>query len=121
MTEVKIKIRSSVNVPKKGTNCEFILIFLEVIKTVDIDFPYYYRHEIDSDFGESVIYGKCLEEYMISIHESHTVYEDSFEMEVSTRNDNSYYDEKFLTTKEEYEAAKLRMIQFINGNSENEQ
>ena len=35
---------------------------IDIKEIIDIEFPYFYEHDLMSDYGESVIYGKILQD-----------------------------------------------------------
>jgi hypothetical protein len=85
-----------------------------VKETIDVEFPYYYKHDLMSDYGENVIYGKITEDYAYTIQEIEN-YDGklAFELEKDTW-DGSYFKEEYKSTKEEYEDAKRRALEFFN-------
>ena len=86
-----------------------------VKRVIEVEFPYYYKHDMYPDYGESVIYGKIINEYKeITIHEREDRDEHlSFEIEEDSMS-SSYFDEKYKSSKEEYELAKRRALDFLN-------
>ena len=86
----------------------------EVKKVIDIKFPYYYKHDLMSDYGKSIIYGKILKDCEYTIHES-DYYNNKkiFELEENDRNDY-YFSSEYKSTKKEYEKAKFRALKFLN-------
>lgn len=86
-----------------------------VKRVINVEFPYYYKHNLYPDYRESVIYGKIIDEHKeITIHER----EDrgghlSFEIEEDSMS-SSYFEDKYKSSKEEYELAKRRALDFLN-------
>ena len=89
---------------------------INVKEVVEIDFPYYYKHDLtDYDYeSTSVIYGKITERGEVTIHEkirskNNVIYE----IEKDNRSD-CYFKEKYKSTEEEYNKARERAKQFFN-------
>lgn len=85
-----------------------------VKETIDVEFPYYYKHDLMIDYGENVIYGKITEDYAYAIQEIKN-YDGkvAFELEKDTW-DGSYFKKEYKSTKKEYEAVKHRAVEFFN-------
>lgn len=80
---------------------------------IDIDFPYYYEHDLMTDYGDNVIYGKILPEYEITIQEK-DLYDDKKSYEIEKRlPSNCYFTQEYKSSKEEFEAVKLRALKFL--------
>lgn len=92
----------------------------EVVE-IEVDLPYYYKHDLGSDNGDVVIYGRIDEKRHSVINES-IFWDDSvsYELESSAHSSikrsglSSYFAEKFNSTEDEYNAAKSRCITFLN-------
>lgn len=93
----------------------------EVIE-IEVDIPYYYKHEIREDNYESITYGciennQCIaiEEY-VRYHDDHTHYTMECEKYSSIKNSGlaSYFEPKHKSTQQEFEDARKRMLEFIN-------
>jgi len=114
-------------------HCKFVVMKVEIIKRVevsefiDVELPYYYKFSMDLDFESenyetvNTIYGKIEETKATTIDESSRYNGDSkFTIEVENyysiklSGNSCYFAEEYKSTKEEYEAAKLRAMEFIN-------
>lgn len=88
----------------------------EVKEIIDVEIPYYYKHDLTDigDYGDSIIYGKILPDCEYTIHEKTSEYSDrkTYEIEKDSRS-NGYFDEKFKSTKEEFEDVKARALEFL--------
>jgi len=89
---------------------------IEVKEIIEIDFPYYYKHDLtDYEYENTcVIYGKITESEEVTIHEkirskNNVIYE----IEKDSRSD-SYFAEKYKSTEEEYNKARERAKRFFN-------
>ena len=82
---------------------------------IDIDFPYYYIHDLYSDYGDSVIYGKITSDKKeVTIHEDiefngHKTYK----IGVDSMSD-SYFDSEHKSNKKEFECVKQKALDFLN-------
>ena len=92
------------------------------VEIIEIELPYYYKHDLTSDYGKSVIYGKIEEKVCTSIQETQKYDgEDQYEIESqehhSIKNSGlaSYFNEEHKSSKEEFEAVKLRCLRLLNG------
>lgn len=90
-------------------------------KTIFIEFPYYYEHDLMIDDGDSIIYGKIEEGFHTTIHENESynwnlkwTYEIEQEKILSFGALSSYFDPKFKSSKDQYEKAKQRAFEFLN-------
>jgi hypothetical protein len=98
---------------------------LEIIKSIkekqiiDIDFPYYYKHDLMLDTMDSVIYGK-IEEFKntaIIITDDYLNKSNYFEFEISIEPANimgCYMVDKHKSNELEYLTAKSKLITAIN-------
>lgn len=86
---------------------------------VDIDLPYYYKHDLMSDYGDSVIYGKIEENLGTTIHEQIFGDTTSYEIEkyrytsIANSGLSEYFDPMHKSSKKEYESAKDRCMCFL--------
>ena len=92
------------------------------VEIIEVELPYYYKHDLTSDYGDSIIYGKIEEKLCTSIQETKNYggeekYEIEKEEHHSIKNSglSSYFDKKYKSTKEEFEAVKERCLSFLNG------
>lgn len=89
---------------------------------IEVELPYYYKYDLMSDYGDSVIYGKIEEKLCTSIQETKNYdgekkYEIEKEKHHSIENSglSSYFDKKHKSSKEEFEEVKERCMSFLNG------
>lgn len=80
---------------------------------IDIELPYYYRQDLESDYGESVIYGMLDGTYHFSIHEKigdTTVYEIEHEPLGYLRFDGfeTYFKPMYKSSKTEFDDVARR-------------
>ena len=92
------------------------------VEIIEVELPYYYKHDLMSDYDDSVIYGKIEEKLCTTIQETKNYdgekkYEIEKEEHHSIKNSglSSYFDKKHKSNKEEFEAVKLRCLSFLNG------
>lgn len=87
-----------------------------VEKEVDIIFPYYYVHNLDSDIGETNIYGMIDGENTVAIDES-ILFNGKVEYQISKASwskDASYLQEKYKSSETEFNEAKARLEKFLS-------
>lgn len=94
---------------------------IQQIEVIEVELPYYYKHDLISDHNDSVIYGKIEENTCTSIQETKNYdgdekYEIEKEEYYSIKNSgfSCYFDEKFKSTKEEFELVKKRCTAFLS-------
>ena len=90
----------------------------QVKEVIDIEFPYYYRLDLNEDDGEytSVIYGKKTEDEDFQIKETIRSNGDTiYEVERKVRsNCGSFFDQKHTGTREAFERAKYIANKFLD-------
>lgn len=98
-----------------------IIKIIQQVELIEVELPYYYKHDLMSDYGDSVIFGKIEEKLCTSIHEIENYDgEEKYEIQKnehhSIKNSGlaSYFDKKYNSTIDEYEAVKERCITFLN-------
>ena len=89
---------------------------------IEVELPYYYKHDLMHDYGDSIIYGKIEEKLHTSIHEIKGYDgKESYEIEkekhssIALRGLSSYFEDEHQSSKEEFEAVKERCLSFLNG------
>lgn len=95
---------------------------IDQVSEIDIDLPYYYKHDLYSDHGDSVIYGKISETECTTIHEK--IYHDDVEYSIqvekhqSIKNSglSSYFEVNHKSSDIEFEAVTKRMLVFFQDN-----
>lgn len=91
-----------------------------VIEEIDIELPYYYKVDLMSDYSDHIYYGKISENNCQVIDEifkgDDIVYEIKLEKFQSIKNSgySCYFKKESESTKEEFEAVKNRMKEFLN-------
>lgn len=92
-----------------------------VIKTIDIEFPYYFEDDFSDEYDESGLYGKMEEERHTIIHIEHScgeVKEIIVERSSHVLSQNSklcgYFMDQYKSTKENYERARKQAKEFID-------
>jgi len=100
MAKTKITVRKNITTEKK----------------IEVELPYYYKHDLYSDYGDSVIYGKIDGKTTTSIHEKIDQYgKTSYEIEKGKwSGDGSYFTDEYNSTELEYNKAKERLQEFFN-------
>ncbi len=90
--------------------------------TIEVELPYYYKHDLMGDYGGSIIYGKIEEKLHTSIHEIKRYdRKESYEIEkerhrsIENRELGGYFDDEYQSSREEFEAVKERCLSFLNG------
>jgi len=87
-------------------------------KTVEIELPYFYKHIVDLEYGEIVIFGKIEENKLTTISEKENG--ENFEYELEVRNINnfinlsSYFSDEHKSNEEEFLLAKARLLSASN-------
>jgi hypothetical protein len=91
-----------------------IITTKRVKETIDVDFPYYYKQDLCSDYSDTVIYGKIMGEFEVTIKEDESYNgKISYEIEKCFRSDY-YFTDEYKSSKEEFEAVKIRALEFLN-------
>lgn len=86
---------------------------VKVTKEVDIDLPYYYRHDLDN----STIYGKIEEKKCTYIQLTNYDYESIYELNIEHRPANyfgCYMTEEYAGTEEEFLRAVRNMLDALD-------
>ena len=93
-----------------------ITVTKEVKKTIDVDFPYYYKCDFNSDHHfDSFEYGKINKDRSSFSIQEHIAFDDSVSYEINTSGfANYFFKEKHKSTAKEYEAAKNRAMEFLS-------
>ena len=91
---------------------------IEKKETIDIEFPYYYKHDLFSDVSNAVIYGKIKENLHSSIMvcERYDNQATEFELTIEERGAASlacYMEKEYSSNEREYLAAKSYMLEAI--------
>ncbi len=84
---------------------------IETKETIEIELPYYYKHDLMLDSDDSVIYGKVEEKKHTAIHVSR--WGKCFDLEVEERNAASfacYMTDEYKGCEAEYLAAKAKLL-----------
>lgn len=87
---------------------------------IEVELPYYYKHYLRSDYGGSTIYGKIEEQLCTSIHENIKYEIEKYEIEkeeyksIKDSGVSSYFNEIYISNKQEFELAKQRCVLFLN-------
>lgn len=84
---------------------------VQEIVIIEVELPYYYKHDLMSEYGDSVIYGKIEEKSSVSIQEIEKEEYDS----IKNANLSSYFEKRYKSNKEEFDFAKERCLSFLNG------
>lgn len=90
------------------------------IEVIDVELPYFYRNDLDSEYGYSIIYGKIDEKLHTSIHATKEngieKYEIEKEAHYSIKHTGlaSYFDKEYSSSKTDFEEAKQRCLNFLN-------
>lgn len=91
---------------------------IETEETIDIEFPYYYKHDLMLDEVDVIIYGKIEENKTTSIHISHNYRGgDNYELEIEKEpasNFSSYMTDEYKSNEAEYLKAKWEFIDAAN-------
>lgn len=92
----------------------------EVI-TIDVELPYYYEQNIDTDYSDTAIYGRIEEKNHVSIKEDTDMYgKKSFEIEVSEHNSikatglGCYFNPKYSSNQNAFDSARLRVLKLLS-------
>lgn len=92
------------------------------VDIIEVELPYYYKHDLMSDHGDSVIYGKIEEKLCTSIQESkdyagESKYEITKAKHFSIKKSGlaPYFDKEHKSSQEEFEEAKERCLLFLIG------
>ena len=91
------------------------------VEVIEVELPYYYRHDLVSDYSTSVIYGKIEEKISTSIQETKSFtgtqkYEIEKEEHSSIKDSGlgSYFEESHKSTQKEFEEVRQRCQSFID-------
>ena len=92
----------------------------QVEEIIDINFPYYYKHDLSRSVHENIIYGKIEENLHITIHRNEHYGTISFKVEkeiifdFSKHGLNGYFEKEHLSNKEEFELISKECLLFVN-------
>jgi hypothetical protein len=94
-----------------------IKVTQEIEKTIDVEFPYYFKYDLMLDEGNTVIYGEIGENLCVEIQigvrpEYGNRWTKSYELEVtkdSFTRWSCYFEDKHKSSKDEFLAAKKQM------------
>lgn len=89
---------------------------ITIEKEIEVEFPYYYEHDLSCHNHDSVIYGKIDGKTTTSVHEKQDQYgKMSYEIEKEEWDgDGSYFNDKYNSTEAKYNKAKERLKEFFN-------
>ncbi len=95
---------------------------VSTVKIIDVDLPYFYKHDLMTQYGDSVIYGRIEETLHTSIQETlnfdgSVTYEIEKEDHDSIKNTGlaSYFKSQYSSNQNEFEQVKERCLIFLNG------
>lgn len=88
---------------------------VEVVEAIDIELPYYYRHDLMLDTSESVIYGKVEESRHTAIKISCSLGDRGHEFELAVENRPAgtvgcYMTDEYRSSEDVYLAAKEQLL-----------
>ena len=93
---------------------------VSVVKTIDVDLPYYYKHDFDMMTGDCVLYGKIESDKATTIQEGGTYqgaikYEVEIEehLSIKTSGLSGYFNDEYKSNESEFLEAKERMMEFM--------
>jgi hypothetical protein len=92
---------------------------VQQVEIIEAELPYYYKHDLASDYGNSIIYGKIEENSHTSIQETYVYdvlkYEIEKEEHESIKNSglSCYFKEEHKSTQKEFEDVKNRCLSFL--------
>lgn len=93
-------------------------------ETINVEFPYYYVHDVGGDDYDSVIHGKIEKDSCVTIHINRHYRRDeaSCKIEISKRGSNfdCYFDNKYKSSGKEFLDAKKKLFEFIEEMNKNE-
>ncbi len=85
-------------------------------ETIDIQLPYYYKHDLMLDDGDFVIYGKIDEQHVTAVKLARSNDRASAEIE-KTHTDwhslSNYLTDEYKGTQQEYDEAKAKALALI--------
>lgn len=91
---------------------------VQTVETIEVEFPYYYEHDLMLDHADVVIYGKieenvhtCIEENK-NYHSGELTY--ALKVESFRKSLSEYFEQDYASTKEEYESVKNRCVEFLS-------
>jgi hypothetical protein len=84
-------------------------------ETIEIELPYYYKHDLEFDDQDSVIYGKIEDNRTTSIHIKYDYIDNSniYELEIKeskAQSHSSYMTNKYKSSESEYLDAKSKLL-----------
>jgi len=87
---------------------------LKVQSEIDIDFPYYFKHDLCSDGSDCIMYGKMIDDKEeTTIQESRRGNRITYEIE-STRFSSCYLADEYKSSEKEFNSALFRMLYFLD-------
>jgi hypothetical protein len=88
-----------------------VIEYIPTEKEIEINIPYYYKHNYSNEYGKYIIYG-CIDGKMTtSIREKSMGYEVAIE---EWKGDSSYFTDGYKSTEVEYNKAKERLNKFCS-------
>lgn len=93
---------------------------IEQVKTIEVEFPYYSKSNIESEHYNYIIYNKIEEKNIVIITEYNRENNKSYTVEIDNFTsiiDGNYSDdfkEEYKSTEQEFNQAKQRAIDFLN-------
>ena len=81
---------------------------------IDVELPYYYKHDMSSKSYTYIIYGKIMKDREHAIMEEKGPYKTNYEISSETGTVcDSYLSTVYESSEKEYESAKKRALSFI--------
>lgn len=98
-------------------NNKMIVEITDHIKTkrkIEVEFPYYYKHEFGGDHSDHITYGKIEQDYSCTSIGKVECFDGRIQWEMEKgKTDKSYFKEELKCSEQEYEAAKKEAMNFI--------
>ena len=98
---------------------------IKVKEIVNVQLPYYFKHDFKSDRGECAIYGKIdrlgycsVQENLIGDQDEYTISCEEY-ISISNSGLETYFEEEFVSSENEYNDAFNRMLEFISRKNPN--
>ena len=90
-------------------------------KIIDVEFPYYYKHILDLDYGDLVIYGKIEKDKCTTISEKEIGKDFEYEINVehwdvanNATNLSAYFSDEHKSNETEFLSVKSRLLVVSN-------
>jgi hypothetical protein len=88
---------------------------ITVKEEIEVDLPYYFKHDFHTDYTSNVVYGRITEDGVLEV--THTKYDNKdrfvYEIEFDENIDTSSFKKEYISSEKEFEYALNKLEDFI--------